>query len=281
MIDFEIPARDQGGARQGARVRSERVHPRRRGMHSGELRRGAGRTPQEGEVAGAVVSLHPGGVRRHGSEAAGQRAGPDGTRRELPRSALPQHAGSRRRDHADAARERHRGPEGALPEAAAGGPEADLLLDDRQSRRRRRHGHADLGRSRRRQLRPERREVVQLLRERRRRRPRHGEDRSRRRPPPAVLDLPRRVTEPRLQDRPRHRDDAAAHRSRPEARRLALGDSHREPHRPEGEPPRRPRSGLRDGPAPPRLRPAAATACTTSRWRSAPSTSPSGTRSSG
>ncbi len=147
-------------------------------------------------------------------------------------------------------------------------------LDDREGRRRRRHRHADpRGEGRQRELCAERREVVLVGRQRRRHRAGHGQDRPRRAAPPAVLDLPRRAAEPRLQHQARHQDHGG--------RRSALRHIHG----------RRPFRDRDQGPGSPGARicsaakatastwasiasPTAgcATACTTSPWRSARST---------
>src|SRR3954465_14775235 len=90
-------------------------------MHSG--RKGAGgqiaeasarSAAQEGAVAGAVVSVHPEGLWRHGLGPARQCAGADGTWGKLARRAVDEHARSRRRLDADHSRAWHRVSEGKI-----------------------------------------------------------------------------------------------------------------------------------------------------------------------
>ena len=149
-------------------------------------------------------------------------------------------------------------PEGEVPQAAAERREAHLLLDDREGRRRRRHRHADpRGQGRQRELRAERREVVLVGRPRRRHRAGHGQDRPGRAAPPAVLDLPRRAAEPRLQHQARHPDHGRRGPAQPHHGRRPLRDRDQGPGGAGREPARRRGQGLQHGPAPPRLRPAA------------------------
>ena len=245
---------------------------RRRSCRARPYKEVLGELRTKARVAGAVVPVHPDGVRRHGPRPAGERARADGAGRELPRRARDEHAGPRRRDDADAAHARHRLPEGEVPQAAAQRREAHLLLDDGEGGGRRRDRHADARRPRRRQLGAQRREVVQQRRDRRRHRDGDGEDEPGRAAAPAVQHVPRRAAEPRLPDRPQHQDDG---RREPRSARCWAAAT--------------PRSSSRTSSCRTRTSSAArarastwastgwrtggcATACTTSRWRSARST---------
>ena len=142
-IDFEIPA-EAKAIRERVRpwVHDECV-PAEEACWPAATTRHPRRPAQEGARAGPVVSVHPEGIWRHGAGPARQCAGADGAGRELSRRAVDEHPGPRRRDHADAARARHRASEGEIPQAAAERREAHLLFDDREGRRRRCHRHAD------------------------------------------------------------------------------------------------------------------------------------------
>ena len=125
---------------------------------------------------------------------------------------------------------------------------------------------------RQRELHPQRREMVFVVRERRRHGAGDGQDRSGRAAPQAVFDLHRRAAEPRLQDQAQHQE----HGDRGPALRQALRRPFRD--RDQGfesagrQSARRRRQRLQHGPASPRLRAACATACTTSQRPSARST---------
>ena len=182
------------------------MHPRGKGTRHQAARRSARPAADQGPRARPVVPVGAEGIWRHGPRPAGQRAGADGARREHARRAVDEHAGARRRLDDDDPRPRHGISEGKVPQAPAQRRQAHLLLDDRKGRRRRRHRHADHGgEGRQRELHPQRREVVLLLRQRRRHGAGDGQDRSERAAPQAVFDLHRRTAEPRLQDQAQRR----------------------------------------------------------------------------
>ncbi len=89
---------------------------------------------------------------------------------------------------------------------------------------------------------------------RRRHRPRHGQDRPGRAAPPAVLDLPRRAAEPRLQDQARHPDHGRRGPAQPHHGRRPRRGRDQGPGGAGREPARRRGPGLQHGPAPPGLR---------------------------
>ena len=100
----------------------------------------------------------------------------------------------------------------------------------------------------------ERREVVLVGRQRRRHRARDGQDQPRRAAPPAVLDLPRRAAQPRLQHQARHQDHGGRGPAHPHPGRRPFRDRDQGPRSAGGEPARRRGPGLQHGPASPRLR---------------------------
>ena len=182
------------------------MHPGGKGTRHQAARRSARPAARQGPRARPVVPVGAEGIWRHGPGSARQRAGADGARRKHARRAVDEHAGPRRRLDDDDPRPRHGISEGKIPQTAAQRRQAHLLLDDREGRRRRRHRHADHGgEGRQRELRPQRREVVLLLRQRRRHGAGDGQDRSERAAPQAVFDLHRRAAEPRLQDQAQRR----------------------------------------------------------------------------
>ena len=89
MIDFEIPAEAKEVRERVRKFVQEECIPAEEELQTRPYKEVLGELRGEGARPGPLVPVHPGGIRRHGPRAAGQRARADGARRKLPGRASP------------------------------------------------------------------------------------------------------------------------------------------------------------------------------------------------
>ena len=200
-IDFEVPAEAKAIREKVRKWVQDECIPAEKELDTKPLDEVLGKLRTKARAQGPVVPVRAEGIWRHGPRPARQRAGADGARRKLL-GALSMNT---------------QGPDDAsMMTILAHGTEYQkekflkpLLNGDKRicfSMTEKAAGadatgmQTTRGQGRQRELHPQRREVVFLLRQRRRHGAGDGQDRSERAAPQAVFDLHRRIAEPRLQD---------------------------------------------------------------------------------
>src|ERR1700737_1426307 len=85
---FRNPGRGKGDPRESPPMGAGRMHSRGEGTGHKTARRSAGQAADQSARERLVVSVHPPGIWRHGPRSAPQRAGADGTWRDVARRAV-------------------------------------------------------------------------------------------------------------------------------------------------------------------------------------------------
>ena len=253
-MDFSIPERMQDILAAIRELMEREVYPLEPALLSkpfSELVPELRAIRQKVKALGPLGSADPQVAWRAGAQLRGVRPGRRGARPQPAGPLRRQRPGTRRRQHGDPPRVRHRRAAGALADAPGAGRGPQLLRHDRARSSRLQPGlDGDHGGARRRRLRDQRPQVVRLGGRRSQLRHRDGRDRPRRRslPPRQPDRRPHRHT--RLPPRAQHLLHGARRRRLGQPRRAGL----RRMPGPAREPARRGGGRLRDGPGPARAR---------------------------